>query len=175
MLKLRGPGPDVFYTAETLPVLERADIEALKAVVDRTTFKRTRICVHRDAEDRLQEMFIVQSQATYIRPHKHLDKVESLLVLEGAADAVFFNDAGEITQVVPLGAYQSGRRFFYRIGNAVYHSLLIHTDTFIFKEATLGPFDKARTMFAPWSPAEGDDASARTYMNQLAIRVRARA
>jgi cupin fold WbuC family metalloprotein len=175
MLKLRGHGPDVFYVAGALPVLDRADVDALKAVVDRSTFKRTRICVHEGTDDPLQEMFIVQLRATYIRPHKHLDKVESLLVLEGEADAVFFDDGGEIQQVVPLGPYQSPRRFFYRIGSAIYHSLLIHTATFVFKEATLGPFDKARTVFAPWSPAEGDDASVRTYMSGLGARVRARA
>lgn len=174
MLKLRGPGPDVFYSDDTFALLERGDIEALKSVVDCTAFNRTRICVHRDAEDRLQEMFIIQSQKTYIRPHKHLDKVESLLVLEGSADAVFFDDAGDITQVVPLGVYESGDHFFYRIGSAVYHSLVIYTSTFVFKEATLGPFDKARTMFAPWSPEERNEEGARAYMTALAMRVRGR-
>ncbi len=170
-IKLRGPGPDVFYADDPLPLLERADIDRLKDVVDRTSFKRNRICVHRDTADALQEMFIVQSQATYIRPHKHIGKVESLLVLEGEADAVFFDETGDITSSVRLADYRSGRSFFYRIGEGVYHSLVIRTPLFIFKEATLGPFDKAQTVFAPWSPDERDEAGGRAYIATLDTRV----
>lgn len=174
MLKFHGDGPDVFFVADRLPVVHRNDIDMLKTVVDRSSLKRTRICVHRSTDDQLQEMFIVQSRATYIRPHKHIDKVESLLVLEGEADAVFFDDAGAIDKVVTLGPYQSDRQFFYRIETAVYHSLLIHTETFAFKEATLGPFDRAMTVFAPWSPAADDEAASKGYLSDLARRVRIR-
>lgn len=170
-MKLRGPGPDVFYADEPLPLLERADLTMLSEIVDRTTFKRNRICVHRDTTDALQEMFIVQSRATYIRPHKHIGKVESLLVLEGEADAVFFDEAGNILSSVRLADYRSGHTFFYRIGEGTYHSLLIHTPVFIFKEATLGPFDKGKTIFAPWSPAEQDEAGARAFSEALAQRL----
>lgn len=172
MLKTRGASRDVLYADEPLALVAREDIQALEARVEDSRLKRTRLCVHRGVEDKLHEMFIVHSRATYIRPHKHLHKAESLLVLDGAADAVFFDDAGAITSVVPLADYRSGRCFFYRIGDAVYHSLVIHTETFIFKEATLGPFDKTQTTFAPWSPEEGDLEAVRAYTRELAERVR---
>ena len=48
-------------------------------------------------------MFIVLSKETYIRPHKHVNRIESLHVVEGKARAVFFDEIGSIIQVVPLG------------------------------------------------------------------------
>lgn len=174
MLKTREENREVLYADEPVPLVSRHDIAVLEARVEEATFKRTRLCMHRGPEDRLQEMFIVQSPRTYIRPHKHLDKAESLLVLDGAADAVFFDETGVITSVVALGDYRSGRPFFYRIGEAVYHSLLIRTEPFVFKEATHGPFDKTRTVFAPWAPEERDKAAAGAYKIALIEQVRYR-
>lgn len=172
MLKTREESREVLYVDEPLPLVSRHDIAVLEARVEEAPFKRTRLCVHHDPQDRLHEMFIVQSPRTYIRPHKHMDKAESLLVLDGAADAIFFDEAGAITSVVSLGDYRSGQPFFYRIGEALYHSLLIRTETFVFKEATHGPFDRTRTVFAPWAPDERDQAAADAYKLALIKQVR---
>ncbi len=169
MVKTRG-GPDAFYADEKLPLLGRDDIEALKLEIPRTTFGRTRLCAHQDVGDTLQEMFIVLSRETYIRPHQHVGKVESLLVLEGLAHAVFFDEDGQIVQTARLGEYGSGHQFFYRIGEGIYHSLLIHSETLVFKEATVGPFDPAKTVFAPWAPDGRDGVTASAYMADLAAR-----
>ena len=59
-------------------------------------------------------MFIALSDETYIRPHKHLNKSESLHVLEGSADVVFFDEKGKITKIIDfVGAV-------YLIGFALY-------------------------------------------------------
>jgi cupin fold WbuC family metalloprotein len=171
MTSRRG-GPDAFYSGESLPVVGRDDMESLKLEIPRTTFGRTRLCVHRDVGDSLQEMFIVLSRQTYIRPHKHVGKEESLLVLEGLVDAVFFEDDGGIARVVRMGEYGSGHQFFYRIGEGIYHTLVIHTEMLVYKEATLGPFDPAKTLFAPWAPDGRDAGAAHSYVADLAARLK---
>ena len=170
-MQMKQIDKEVFYADEPLVNVGRWDIEFLKARVGDTEHKRIRLCAHEDVEDDLHEMFIVLSKETYIRPAKHLGKAESLHVVEGRADAVFFDEAGSITQVIPLGDYSSGHRFYYRIDEPVYHTLLIRSDTFIFHETTRGPFRRADTVFAPWAPEKSDVAAIGEYMERLARRV----
>lgn len=173
MIRTRAVGSAVFYADEAPVNAGREEIEFLKARVANTVLKRTRLCAHADVDDALHEMLIVLSNETYIRPAKHLGRAESLLLIEGVADAVFFDEQGEIERVLPLGDYASGRRFYYRISDPVYHTLLIRSDKLVFHEATTGPFRPEDTLFAPWSPPEDDPAAARAYMQRLASRVTA--
>lgn len=163
----REARPGVWYADDDLLLVAREDIEFLNGRVGATPLKRIRLCAHRRVDDRLHEMFIVHSRDTYIRPHRHLGKAESMLVLHGAADAVFFDDDGRIVRVVQLGDFGSGSQFFYRIDDALYHSLVIRTETLAFKEATTGPLDPAESEFAPWSPAADDVAGAQRYATDL--------
>lgn len=170
MVRRRG-GPDAFYVEDALPIVGRDDIERLRSELARTTHGRTRLCVHGGASDALQEMFILLPRTTYIRPHMHVGKVESLLVLDGVADAVFFDADGAIERVARLGDYGSGREFFYRIQDEVYHTLLIRSESLVFKEATLGPFDREKTIHAPWAPDVGNVDAVASYITDLDVRV----
>ena len=55
-----------------------------------------RLCAHPAVDDRLHEMVIAMARETYVRPHKHVNKSESVHVIEGLADAVLFDDAGNV-------------------------------------------------------------------------------
>lgn len=173
MLKTRDENFEVLYAEERPAIFTRDDLVLLERRVEQSALKRTRLCAHASPADALHEMFIVQCPATYIRPHKHVDKAESMLVLAGQADVIFFDEEGEIDRVVRVGDYASALPFFYRLDDGVFHSLIVRTATFLFKEATQGPFDKSKTTFAPWSPAEGDP-SASAYVQRLHERVAAR-
>lgn len=116
-------------------------------------------------------MLIVASSESYIRPSKHLGKDESTHIVEGAADLVFFDENGAVTQVVPLGDLSSGRRFYCRIPAALYHALLIRSPLLVFHEATHGPFQKSDTVFPSWAPAEEDSAAVQEYMASLGREV----
>jgi cupin fold WbuC family metalloprotein len=141
-----------------------ADIAMLKERAAKNPRQRMRICAHRSSDDRLHEMLIVLTGKTYIRPHKHLNKSESFHLIEGEADAIFFDDAGKVTETIKLGP---GRQFFYRIEEPRFHTLLIRSDFLVFHETTNGPFNRADTLFAPWSPEETDLAGAQRFMESL--------
>lgn len=164
---MRELNKEVFVADGPIVVVGRQDIESLQAGVNETERKRVRLCAHQDIGDKLQEMFIVLSKETYIRPHKHINKAESLQVIYGEADAVFFNDSGEIIEVIHLGDYSSGKQFYYRIDEPIYHTLLIYSEVLIFNEATQGPFKRSDTVFAPWSPDEGDISARDKLMEKL--------
>ena len=156
MFQFKKKNNEVFYTSKTIAQIENSDIEFLKDNVKKTKRKRIRLCTHMDEKDNTQEMFIALSKETYIRPHKHLNKPESLHVLEGSADAVFFDDEGNIKKIIQLSNSSSKSCFYYRINEPTYHTFIINSDVFIFHETTQGPFKKNDSLNAPWSPEESD-------------------
>jgi cupin fold WbuC family metalloprotein len=98
--------------------------------------------------------------------------VESFHVIEGEADAVFFDDAGAVTAVVPLGDFRSGKDFYYRVADCGYHTLILRSPALLFHEATTGPFRPEETLGAPWSPAEGDLPGSEHFRGHLEEQVR---
>ena len=172
MIKVRNLTKGIFY-ADSYPVcIGSEEVDFLKSEVGSTETRRTRICAHEDIEDKLHEMFIALSSETYIRPHKHLRKSESLHVVEGLADAVFFDENQNITQIIQLSPYGARKNFYYRIKDPVYHTLVLHTEMFIFHETSCGPFVREDTEFAPWAPGEDDTEAVKKYMKELKETVR---
>jgi len=168
MTETKSLNNEVYIATERIVNVGILDIQSLKEKVGNNERKRIRLCTHQEIEDKLHEMFIVLLNDVYIRPHKHLNKAESLHVIEGNADAVFFDEVGHVTRVISLGEYSSARRFYYRIEEPIYHTLLIRSDHFIFHETTQGPFKRSDTLFAPWAPEEGDIGGIRDFTARLA-------
>jgi len=154
MTQFKKINNEVFYTKNTITQINEKDISFLKTNIKNTEKRRIRLCTHLNEQDSLQEMFIALSNETYIRPHKHLNKPESLHVLEGSADVIFFDDIGKIVKIVSLSKNSSKSCFYYRISEPMYHTFIINSDIFIFHETTQGPFKKSDTLYAPWSPKE---------------------
>jgi cupin fold WbuC family metalloprotein len=142
----------------------------LKAAATGTARKRIRICAHRGVDDPLHEMVIVHTRGAYVRPHKHVGKSESLHVVEGVADVVFFDDDGEIREIVPIGDVASGRTFYYRLAAPWFHTLVVSSDVLVFHEVTNGPFRREQTVFAPWAPEETGEGVA-AFQERIAAAV----
>ncbi len=142
MKKFKKINNEVFYTKKKIPQIDNKDILFLKSNANKTKKKRIRICTHLNQKDHLQEMFIALSNKTYIRPHKHFNKSESLHVIYGSAD------------VISLSKYSHNSSFYYRISKPVYHTFIIKSDCFIFHETTQGPLKKSDSVYAPWSPKD---------------------
>ena len=95
--------------------------------VQYTERKRTRLCAHQDTEEKLHEMFVVYTNSTYMRPNKH-PKDESVQILAGAADFVFFDQDGKVTDVLQMGDQHSGKPFYVRVPKEIYHTMLMRTE-----------------------------------------------
>ena len=167
MKHLESVNMEVYVTRERICSISGAEIDFLKDRVSQTERKRIRLCAHKHLEDKLHEMFIVLSKETYIRPHKHVNRIESLHVIEGRARAVFFDEMGSIIQVIPLGDLSSELQFYCRIDEAVYHTILVDSEYFVFHESVEGPFCKSNTVFSAWAPDESDCMLHQEYICNL--------
>jgi cupin fold WbuC family metalloprotein len=157
-LETRRESDEVFYaTGVTVPV-SHSDVSVLKEKSTQTSQRRTRLCAHENPDSLLHEMIIVHEAGTYVRPHKHLGKSESIHLIEGELDLVGFDQEGRIIQVVPMGVYASGSVFYHRIPEDYIHTLLIKTNI-VFHEVTQGPFRRPDTVFPDWAPEESEQSA----------------
>ena len=164
---------EVLFADEPIVKVGQLDVESLKELAAKNPRKRVRLCAHDGVEDGLHEMFIIHTNDTYVRPHKHLNKSESIHVLEGTVDVVIFDEDGDITEVTQLGDYSSGRQFFHRMSDPRFHTLIINSDTVAFHETTNGPFNPKDTIWAPWAPAsdEENEAQASEFLVMMRAKI----
>ena len=167
MSRFNKVSEEVLVAQDSLVQVDHAGLEALKALAARSPRHRARLCAHKDSQDRLHEMLIVLTRAVYIRPHKHLNKTESFHVIEGSAIVLFFDDTGAIAEAMPIGDAASGRTFYFRNEDSRYHTQIVTSDFLVFHEITNGPFNRADTLFAPWSPGETETAAVRSFVEKL--------
>lgn len=170
-MRVQPLNDEVLVAEGPLVELGADDIAELKRLALGNERRRIRICAHPCTTDRLHEMLIVHTRGAYVRPHRHVGKSESVHVLEGEAEVVFFEDDGGVRHVVRLGPYESQRRFYYRLDAPLFHTLLIASDFFVMHEVTNGPFRREETIFAPWAPDDADVGACDEFRERLANQI----
>ncbi len=165
---MRTISEEVLVADEDIVRVGAANLEQLRGAAAANARRRVRICAHHDPAEPLHEMVIVHMQGVYVRPHKHVGKSESMHVVEGIADVVFFDDKGGVSDVIPVGEAGSGRDFYYRLASPWYHTLVVRSEFFIFHEVTSGPFRREDTVFPPWAPEENDAVAVARFQKRLA-------
>lgn len=170
-MRLKRISQEVSIADEEIVRIGHADVAELAQAASASPLGRSRICAHKEATDSLHEMIIALHRGCYIRPHKHFGKSESFHIVQGEVDVIVFDDDGEICNVVELGEFASGRHFYYRLADPLFHTLLIRSEQVVLHETTNGPFKKEDAVFAPWSPDESDSRAIEVFMRQLAERV----
>jgi len=170
-MKLRKVNDEVFVADEPIVEVGDEDVQFLKRQALASPRRRARICAHPSGEDTLHEMIIAISADSYIHPHRHFGKSESFHVIEGSVDVAIFEDDGALARVVALGVPGSGRQFFYRLSDRLFHTLRIRTPVLVIHEVTNGPFDPAATELAPFAPPESASERAKAYMNEVAVLI----
>lgn len=162
---------EVFHAVAGVVTFDAKDLRDLEALAQHTPRHRARYCAHSDPASALQEMLIVHPKGAYVRPHKHLGKAESTLVISGEVLYLVFDDEGRVSNHYRMAPAPDGRPFFVRVAENTFHTLIILSDWLTFIEGTTGPFDRAQTVFAPWSPADSDIEGARGYIQDLIATV----
>lgn len=170
MIRVRQENEEVLYPAEEGIAIFDLDVEKLKELALQNKRRRIRLCTHNGITDKLHEMVVVHDQHCYVRPHKHSQNTESLLVLEGEADLVMYDEVGKVNRVIRLGPTNSGKAFYHRMPVNYYHSLIIRTNVFVFFEFTGGPFIRSNTQFPTWAPTV-DGQEAVDYISKLSLTI----
>ena len=154
---------EVLYATDDVVQIEYSYIEKLKKNASRNPRKRIRICAHKNINDTIHEMLIVHEKSCYVRPHMHINKVESFHIIEGMVDIILFDKSGQINEIIPMGDFASGRKFFYRLPPSCFHTLKINSEVLVFHEITNGPFNPDDTVWADWAPAETEEYKVVEY------------
>lgn len=159
---------EVVYIRESPVVVTGRDIAFIKAAAARSPRRRARICGHPAVDDELHEMIIAIKHGCYVPPHRHLQKSESVQVVEGRGLVVFFEPTGQIRRVERLGEPASAQSVvFYRMNEPMFHTLIVESDWLVIHEATRGPFRRQDNERAPWAPREDDVEGAAEFMRRL--------
>lgn len=164
---IRKINDEVFVADDAIVRLGADHVTFLKQQAATSVRRRARICAHRHSGDALHEMLIALHADSYVHPHKHVNKTESFHVIEGRIDVVVLDDSGAVIEVIELGDVSSGRPFFYRLADSLFHTLLIRSDFLIMHEVTNGPFTAGDAILAPFAPPEGRREEALTYIAGL--------
>lgn len=166
-INLRKVDKQVYYSTEHLALVGKGEIQFLIDRLNSENLERIRLCTHKTVDDAIHEMFIVLKKGSYIRPHKHLNKPESFYLIEGKANVIILDEHGSIREIIKMGDYASGRKMYYRMDEAVFHTLVVLSGLLVYKEVTQGPFKKSDTIFADWAPEENDEAAGKEYLKKL--------
>jgi cupin fold WbuC family metalloprotein len=157
----------IYFAEEEIVKFGSKEVNFLKERVGSCSNKRNRICSHLTTKDKLHEMLICVMSESFISPAKHLSKTESLHVIEGEADIVFFNEDGSIDEVVELKKSASTGTFYYRMNTDIYHMLIVKSKFFIFHEVTSGPLDRSSTVFPDWAPNENNKEEVSIFLTNV--------
>jgi cupin fold WbuC family metalloprotein len=162
---------EVIHSTKQTIDLDTSDLHHLKKLAVSNSSERMRYCSHHHPDEVIQEMFIVHSKHAYVRPHMHINKIESMLVLKGQVDYVTLAQDGSVEEVIPMGNLESGKVFYHSMRKAAYHTLLIRSEWLFFLEITKGPFNREDTIFAKWSPEIEESSKISEYINNLERKI----
>ena len=158
--------PEVFYSNGAFLAVSRNDVEILKTAALASPRRRSRLCFHSSPEETQQEMLIVMHRDSYISPHRHQTKAETLGIFEGCCEALLFNDSGDLVEKRLMTSPIQGGSFFYRMPPARFHSLLFHSEWVVFVETTIGPFTPSANDLATWAPSERDPSKGLAFLRK---------
>ena len=90
---------EVYYLKRKPTDINKSDINKLIELADKNESKKIRLCFHDSTNSNVHEMLIVHSKSTYVKPHKHLNKEETMMILAGSADYIIFDNEGKVEKI----------------------------------------------------------------------------
>ena len=157
----------IYYSRYPLPLVDAEVIAFLKRAAAKSPLRRARFCAHLSPDAEQHDMLIVSHRDTYVTPHRHLNKSETFVLLEGAAEIILFDEHGAVEKTIKMGTPASGHPFFYRMPPRQFHSLSIDSELLVFLENTKGPFNLDDTEHASWAPDYKDAENGKAYIASI--------
>lgn len=167
MINYKIISEEVATSDDAIYNIGESEIKFLIHQAKKTKRKRYRLCLHNDNNHAVHEMFIVHPKDAYVKPHKHIQKSESLFVLKGEVDYVTFDDYGKINKVFHLNCLAKKGQSFISLRKDIFHTMIVKSQWLVFLETTSGPFKKNETVFSSWSPNEEDTTEVKKYISKL--------
>jgi cupin fold WbuC family metalloprotein len=110
--------------------------------------------LHASHDETIQRMCMAMEPGTYVRPHRHPDKWELLLIISGAMLVLSFDEAGKVLTRTRLAA--DGDVYGLENPAGAWHAVATLAPSTVVLEVKHGPYLPTTTQdFAPWAPPEG--------------------
>jgi len=170
-MKIKQETPEVYYITDHYALLKKNNFDQLVNLAFKSKRKRARYCAHQNKESDLHDMFEVFTNQTYMHPLKQKHKNYSFHIIQGCVDVYLFSDEGDLINIISLGDFESGKAFYFMPPKNTYRMLVTKTEFVLYHEATIGPFQKEDTLFAPWAPTETDMDGIKVFFSQLKEQV----
>ena len=157
-----------FFSEKKVSFVSPEIISELKKISVKNDGANVRLCLHASPEDLFHDMVILENKnARYYRPHCHLDKPETLHIIQGEATVLLFGNNGEIDQCIQLSFEGCP---IIRINQGVFHTVVPAMDSVIYHESKPGPFmPESDSVFPDWAPDGSDSQVTERYIENLLI------
>lgn len=116
--------------------------------------RRSHLLMHAGPDDQVQRLLIAAEPGTYVRPHRHRDQWEMLVLQSGCMDLLSFDAGGRVldrlrlTRASPVAQIAAGE----------WHGCVVMEPCTVVLEVKPGPY--RANEFAAWTPPEGDPQAA---------------
>tara|TARA_Y100000589_G_scaffold293159_1_gene297796 strand:- start:270 stop:1295 length:1026 start_codon:yes stop_codon:yes gene_type:complete len=144
---------NVLITTCQFPSLTKNDLLELENLAEKSSLKRSRVCLHSSSLDIQQDMIIYLGKDCDIPVSYHLNKDEGLVVLRGSGKYIFVNDDDSVaredylTTFTDINKENKNKRCYARINRFVPHQIKPDQGGILIYEATTGPFNKLDTVY----------------------------
>lgn len=140
-------------TAGKLRFIDRDLVAELHAKAVTSPRLRTHYNLHASHEEPIHRMCMAMEPGTYIRPHRHPDKWELLLIVCGEMLVLTFDAAGKLLTRTLLSA--GGYTYGVESPAGTWHAVATLAPSTVVFECKPGPYvPTPERDFAPWAPPE---------------------
>jgi cupin fold WbuC family metalloprotein len=146
---------------DRLQVVSRSTLAEMAHEAARSERKRVHLLLHEGHGDQVQRLIIVTQPGTYVRPHRHPEQWEMLVLLQGSGDLLQFDANGRIVSRAGMSAQTP----VAQIPKGIWHGFWVAEASTAIMEVKPGPYRPSD--FAEWAPPEGD-GRVPDFLRQLA-------
>lgn len=136
---------------ETPLIGDAINLDRLAKQAATASRKRSHLLLHSGPDDPVQRLLIAAQPGTYVRPHKHSQQWEMLVLLQGRVDLLLFRGTGELLSCETLTSTTP----VAQIPIAKWRSCLVREPDTLLLEIKPGPYRPNE--FADWAPEEHDE------------------
>ena len=140
---------DAGRLAEALSFVDAAQLRQLTEEAGASSRARSHLLLHAGPEDQVQRLLIAARPGTYVRPHRHSEQWEMLVLQSGRMNLLIFDGAGELLQRATLDRTTP----VAQIAPSAWHGCVVSEAGTVVLEVKPGPYRPNE--FAGWAPEEG--------------------
>lgn len=137
-----------------MKIIDKKLVAQLHATAAAAPRLRTHHNLHSTHSDPIQRMCMAMEPRTYVRPHRHPDKWELLLIVSGDMLVLYFDDQSKVTAVIRLT--DGGETMGLETPANTWHGIVTLAPATVVFECKTGPYvPTLEKDFVPWAPSEG--------------------